>query len=114
MAARCCSQLPLIMLLIIPTKISPILYSGIFFRGYVAIIAYVERPLMDAGCIWLASAATLVIMPVRLMSGARFNAAWPHLSEPKFDHRFKRMWEPIWPIVKEAFGPVSLMLNKCC
>ena len=66
----------------------------IFPGGMLPSLPMLERPLMDAG-LHLVSERGYASHYARTLDEwrRRFNAAWPQLSEPKFDHRFKRMWE---------------------
>ena len=66
----------------------------IFPGGMLPSLPMLERPLMDAG-LHLVSERGYASHYARTLDEwrRRFNAAWPNISEPRFDHRFKRMWE---------------------
>ena len=66
----------------------------IFPGGMLPSLPMLERPLKDAG-LHLVSERGYASHYARTLDEwrRRFNAAWPQFSEPKFDHRFKRMWE---------------------
>ncbi|MDC1383410.1 cyclopropane-fatty-acyl-phospholipid synthase family protein [Candidatus Puniceispirillum sp.] len=66
----------------------------IFPGGMLPSLTMLQRPLEDAGLL-LVSERGYASHYARTLDQwrQRFNAAWPQISEPKFDNRFKRTWE---------------------
>lgn len=66
----------------------------IFPGGMLPSLTMLQRPLDDAG-LHLVSERGYASHYARTLDHwrQRFNAAWPQITEPKFDNRFKRMWE---------------------